>query len=79
MGVTIIPMTKIWLQIKSVQRDQTHLHINLMPVMVLIYYYVTMLMLSVLEKSGLRILKHMSPASTKGPWTMKFIYSQLHL
>ncbi len=36
-------------------------------------------MFSVLGKSGVRILRHMSPASTKGPWTMKFIFSQLHL
>lgn len=36
-------------------------------------------MFSVLGKSGLRILRHTSPASTKGPWTMKFIFSQLHL
>lgn len=36
-------------------------------------------MFSVLGKSGLKILRHTSPASTKGPWTMKFIFSQLHL
>lgn len=36
-------------------------------------------MFSVLGKSGLRILRHTSPASTKGPWTMKFIFSQLHI
>lgn len=36
-------------------------------------------MFSALGKRGLRILRHMSPASTKGPWTMKFIFSQLHL
>lgn len=36
-------------------------------------------MFSALGKSGLKIQRHMSPASTRGPWTMKFIFSQLRL
>lgn len=38
-----------------------------------------MLMFSVLGRCGLRILRHTSPASTKGPWTMKFTFSQPRL
>lgn len=34
---------------------------------------------SVLAKNGLKIQRHMSPASIRGPWIMKCIYSQLHL
>lgn len=36
-------------------------------------------MFSALGRNGRRIQRHMSPASTRGPWTMKFIFSQLHL
>lgn len=36
-------------------------------------------MLSVLGRCGLRILRRTSPASIKGPWTMKFTFSQPRL
>lgn len=36
-------------------------------------------MFSVLGRCGLRILRRTSPASTKGPWTMKFTFSQPRL
>lgn len=41
--------------------------------------WLTILMFSALGRSGPRIQRHMSPVSTRGPWTMKFILSQLHL
>lgn len=50
-----------------------------MTIMAHISYNGALLMFSVLGKIGLRILRHMSQASTRGPWTMKFIFLQLHL
>lgn len=59
-------------------RHIKHIYSHLFMPLMCNFYYLTVLMLAVPGKSGLRIPRHTSPASTRGPWTMKFIFSLLH-